>query len=40
MEVAEKSDGKAIHPFRPALQKKILAHNARAVRLEQDGICG
>jgi hypothetical protein len=40
MEVAEKSDGEAAQTFRPAQQKQILAHNAGAVRLQQDGICG
>src|SRR5258708_10341833 len=40
MEIAEQRDGESIHALRPARQEKVLAHNARAVRFEQDGIPG
>src|ERR1019366_1065132 len=40
MEIAEQGDGEAVQPFRPARQEKILAHNARTVRLQQEGIPG
>ena len=40
VKIAEQSDRKAIQPFRPARQEKILAHDARTVRLEQYSIRG
>jgi hypothetical protein len=36
MEIAEQSDRETIQPLRPTWQKKILAHNARTIRFEQD----
>lgn len=38
MEITEQGDGEAIQTVGPAGQEKILAHDARAVRLEQDSI--
>ena len=40
MKIAEQGDGKAIQPLRPARQEKILAHDARTVRLEKYSIPG
>ena len=40
MEIAEQGDGEAIQTVGPAGQEKILAHDARTVRLEQDSISG
>ena len=40
VEIAEQGNGKAIQTFRPARKEKILAHDARTVRLEQNRISG
>jgi len=40
MEITEQRNRESAHALRPARQKKIMAHNARTVRLKQNGISG
>ena len=38
VEIAEHGDGEAIQLFGPALEAKLLAHNARLVRSQKDSV--
>jgi hypothetical protein len=40
VEIADQCDGKAVQPFGPTRQKKILANDVRAVGLQQDSVSG